>query len=71
MLLCVCVLFASSAHLVIGDLPNEQHGIDGNLYVVDSTTLRFEDFDYDGQGPGTFCPKKEILVIKHILLSST
>ena len=52
------VSFASSAHLVIGDLPNEQHGIDGNLYVVDSRTLRFEDFDYDGGGPGELSVSK-------------
>ena len=37
----------------IGQLPTEQHGVSGTLYVTDSRTLSFEDFNYDGLGPGT------------------
>ena len=36
----------------IGNLPNEQHGISGKFYVVDSKTIFIEDFNYDGGGPG-------------------
>ena len=37
----------------IGNLPNEQHGVSGKFYVVDSKTIYIEDFNYDGGGPGT------------------
>ena len=37
---------------LIGTLPTEQHQVSGKFYVVDSKTLFFEDFDYDGGGPG-------------------
>ena len=41
------------AGVLIGRLPTEQHQVSGNFYVVDSKTLFFEDFNYDGGGPGT------------------
>ena len=37
---------------LVGTLPNEQHRISGQLYIVDSKTLFIEDFIYDGGGPG-------------------
>ena len=37
---------------LVGTLPNEQHRISGQLYIVDSKTLFIEDFSYDGGGPG-------------------
>ena len=38
--------------VLIGTLPTEQHQVSGKFYVVDSKTLFFEDFNYDGGGPG-------------------
>ena len=38
----------------IGQLPTEQHGVSGTLYVTDSRTLSFEGFNYDGLGPGSY-----------------
>ena len=40
---------------LIGTLPTEQHQVSGKFYVVDSKTLFFEDFNYDGTGPGKSC----------------
>ena len=37
---------------LIGTLPTEQHDVSGEFYVVNSTTIHFEDFNYDGGGPG-------------------
>lgn len=37
---------------LVGTLPNEQHRISGEFYIVDSKTLFIEDFNYDGLGPG-------------------
>ena len=45
---CICV------GIEVGQLPNEQHGVSGTLYVTDSRTLSFEDFNYDGLGPGSY-----------------
>ena len=48
---------------LIGTLPNEQHRIAGELYIVDSKTIFIEDFNYDGGGPG------RLLCIEHYLMS--
>ena len=38
--------------VLIGELQNRQHGIAGTVYVDDATTIRIENFHYDGLGPG-------------------
>ena len=43
-----------SVGVEIGQLPNEQHGVSGTLYVTDARTLSFEGFNYDGLGPGSY-----------------
>ena len=37
---------------LIGTLPTEQHQVSGEFYIVDSRTLFFDNFNYDGGGPG-------------------
>ena len=37
---------------LIGTLPTEQHGVSGQFYIVDSKNLFFDNFNYDGGGPG-------------------
>ncbi|XP_064398542.1 protein Skeletor, isoforms B/C-like isoform X1 [Halichondria panicea] len=40
--------------ILIGTLPNFQHGIEGQLYLRDTKTLVIENFSYDGLGVDTF-----------------
>ena len=37
---------------LIGTLPTEQHGVSGQFYIVDSKNIFFDNFNYDGGGPG-------------------
>lgn len=37
---------------LIGTLPTLQHRVSGQFHIIDSKTLFFEDFNYDGGGPG-------------------
>lgn len=39
-------------NVLVGSLPNLQHGISGQLRIIDSKTLQITGFSYDGQGPG-------------------
>ena len=39
--------------VVIGSLPTQAHDVSGVLYVEDEYTFCIENFNYDGQGPGT------------------
>ena len=36
----------------MGNLPNEQHGINGRLELLSTTEIRLVEFSYDGGGPG-------------------
>lgn len=36
----------------IGPLKSYHHGLQGDVYVVDSRTLHIRNFNYDGEGPG-------------------
>ena len=49
----------------IGQLPTEQHGVSGTLYVTDSRTLSFEGFNYDGLGPGSYVIQCMIPMVKY------
>ena len=40
--------------ILVGTLPNFQHGIGGQLYLRDTKTLVIENFSYDGLGVGTW-----------------
>ena len=46
------IVFKIYTGVLIGTLPTEQHQVSGKFYIVDSKTLFFEDFNYDGAGPG-------------------
>ena len=48
------ICYAMCIGTEIGQLPTEQHGVSGTLYVTDSRTLSFEGFNYDGLGPGSY-----------------
>ena len=47
-----------SGAVVIGELPNLDHGIQGTLAARDETTLLIKNFHYDGQAPG-LCPSNK------------
>ena len=36
----------------VGSLKQYQHGLQGDVYVVDSRTIHIRNFNYDGEGPG-------------------
>ncbi len=40
--------------ILVGTLPNFEHGIGGQLYIRDTKTLVIENFSYDGLGVGTW-----------------
>ncbi|XP_065916179.1 protein Skeletor, isoforms B/C-like [Dysidea avara] len=44
----------SEGEVLIGSLPNIQHGVQGTLYAVDETSLLIRNFEYDGQGPTVY-----------------
>ena len=44
--------------VVIGELPDLDHGIQGTLAAKDETTLLIKNFHYDGQAPG-LCPSSK------------
>ncbi len=37
---------------MVGNLPNEQHGVFGTLELLSTTQIRVRGFSYDGGGPG-------------------
>ena len=41
--------------VLIGNFETIQHDVSGTVYVDDATTIRIENFHYDGLGPGA-CP---------------
>ena len=40
--------------LFIGQLEPYQHRVSGKVWIVSETQLRLTEFNYDGQGPGTY-----------------
>ncbi|XP_065916181.1 protein Skeletor, isoforms B/C-like [Dysidea avara] len=59
LLLALFTIFAqlvsySEGEVLIGSLPNFQHGVRGTLYAVDETTLLIRNFEYDGLGPTVY-----------------
>ena len=40
--------------VLIGSLPTEQHRVSGKFHIIGTKTLFFEDFNYDGGGPGEY-----------------
>lgn len=36
----------------IGPFKSYHHGLQGDVYIVDSRTLHIRNFNYDGEGPG-------------------
>ena len=45
---------AQTEDLFIGQLEPYQHRVSGKVWIVSETQLRLTEFNYDGQGPGTF-----------------
>ena len=39
---------------LVGKLTTYSHGVSGEIYAVDESTLFIKNFNYDGQGPQTF-----------------
>lgn len=52
--------------VLIGTLPTEQHQVSGQFHIVDSKTLFIENFNYDGQGPGSYSNVKLNFVCKNM-----
>ena len=51
----VSIVYAGQVEdILVGTLPNFQHGIGGQLYLRDTKTLVIENFSYDGLGVGTW-----------------
>ena len=46
------VVCSSYSPVMIGSFVTIQHDVSGTVYVDDNTTLRVENFHYDGLGPG-------------------
>ena len=44
----------SSENLKIGELETFQHGVSGEVFVLDEQTLVVKNFNYDGAGPDAF-----------------
>ena len=40
------------AGVVVGTLPNLQHGLGGTFEILSPTRINLRDFSYDGLGPG-------------------
>ena len=55
--------FSNIAEVVVGTLPNLQHGIGGSLEILSTTRIRLKDFSYDGQGPGMSRIMKGIVTV--------
>ena len=51
---CVAGLGSSSSPRLkkVGSLKPIEHGVKGDVYVVDGRTLLIKNFNYDGQAPG-------------------
>ncbi len=47
------ILSSTVIGILIGSLPNEQHGLSGQFHILNSKTIYIEHFIYDGGGPGT------------------
>ena len=45
---------AQTEDLFIGELETYQHRVSGKVWIVSETQLRLTEFNYDGQGPGTY-----------------
>ncbi|XP_064399010.1 mucin-2-like isoform X2 [Halichondria panicea] len=52
--LCLKATNGQAEDILIGTLPNFQHGVRGQLYLRDTNTLVIQNFFYDGLGPATF-----------------
>ena len=50
--LAICLVCLFAGEVCLGPLPNHQHGISGQLCIIDQSTMELRDFSYDGQGPG-------------------
>lgn len=56
------VLHAAVCSVLIGSFQNTIHEVQGTVYVDDSTTIRIENFHYDGLGPGEFGHPENLIV---------
>ena len=52
---CVCHIPGATYYgEQLGSLQNTNHGVAGDIYIVDSQRLHVVGFSYDGSGPGIF-----------------